>query len=358
MSKANSLSRRRFMQRTSLSVAVPVLAAAGSSRGAPGPTGGTPKGQRLPREVWIASISQNGMEADSVEEMTRKMLRRMEEVVPFEPDIICLPEVFPFANLSGGRPPLAESSEAPIGKFSRPFAQFAEKHKCHVVCPIYTVADGRHYNSAVFIDRNGRCIGEYHKMHPTIGELEKGIMPGAVRPPVFKTDIGVLGAQICFDVEWYDGWRRLREAGAELVFWPSAFAGGSMINAHAWQNKYCVVSCTRKGTTKICDIDGQAVACTGQYANWVCAPVNLEKAFLHSWPYCRRFAEIQAKYGRKVSVRTFHEEEWTIIESLSPEVRVADILKEFELKTHEEHIGAADQAQQRYHEKMKRSGGV
>ena len=134
-------------------------------------------------------------------------------------------------------------------------------------------------------------------MHPTVGEIEGQIMPGSAKPPVFKTDIGVLGAQICFDIEWYDGWRRLREAGAELVFWPSAFAGGMMVNTHAWQNKYCVVSSTRKGTTKICDIDGRTIACTGQYDKWVCAPVNLEKALLHSWPFCRRFGEIRAKYG-------------------------------------------------------------
>ncbi len=126
-----------------------------------------------------------------------------------------------------------------------------------------------------------------------------------------------------------------------------------MVNTHAWQNKYCVVSSTRKGTTKICDIDGQAVACSGQYATWVCAPVNLEKAFLHSWPFCKRFPEIHAKYGRKVSIRTLHEEEWTIIESLSPDVRVADILKEFDLQTHEQHVGEADIAQRRWHEKAK-----
>jgi len=221
-----------------------------------------------------------------------------------------------------------------------------------VVCPIYTVEKGRYYNAAVFIDREGQYIGQYHKMHPTTGEMENGIMPGSPRPPVFKTDIGVLGAQICFDIEWDDGWRRLREAGAELVFWASAFAGGAMVNTKAWEHKYCVVSSTRKGTTKICDIDGQAIACTGQYANWVCAPVNLEKAFLHSWPFCRRFREIEAKYGRKVRIRTFHEEEWTIIESLDAEVRVADILKEFELQTHEQHIDEADRRQRQWLDKL------
>ncbi len=340
------------MQHTSVSLGAPVLATAGSLRAAPGPNGGTPRGQRLPREVWIASISQNGLKADSVSAMTKLMLRRMEEVVPFEPDIICLPEVFPFVNLSGGRPPVGEAAEEPIGRYSRPFAQFAEKHKCHVVCPIYTVVDGHYYNSAVFIDREGQCLGQYQKMHPTTGEMENGIMPGPVKPPVFKTDIGVLGAQICFDVEWRDGWHALRQAGAELVFWPSAFGGGSMINTHAWENKYCVVSSTRKGTTKICDIDGRAVACTGQYADWVCAPVNLEKAFLHSWPFCRHFGDIQAKYGRKVSIRTHHEEEWTIIESLSPEVRIADILKEYDLQTHEQLIQEAEEVQRRWRKKL------
>ena len=39
------------------------------------------------------------------------------------------------------------------------------------------------------------------------------------------------------------------------------------------------------------------------------APVNLEKAFLHTWPYVHRFDEIQAKYGRKIRIRNFAEEE-------------------------------------------------
>jgi len=77
----------------------------------------------------------------------------------------------------------------------------------------------------------------------------------------------------------------------------------------------------------------------------VCAPVNLEKAFLHTWPFCQRFHEVQAKYGRKIHIKTFHEEEWTIIESRSPDVKIADVLKEFEFQTHEELIQAAEKRQ-------------
>ena len=249
---------------------------------------------RLPREVWIATISQNGTETDRFDQMIQAILRRMEETLPYEPDIICLPEVFPFANLRGGRPSPAEVAEEPIGAVSQPLADFAKSHHCNVVCPIYTKENGLCYNAAVFIDRQGRTIGEYRKMHPTDGELEQGIMPGPVDPPVCKTDFGIVGAQICFDIEWSDGWEKLGQSGAEIVFWPSAFGGGAMVNAKAWLHKYCVVSSTRKGTSKICDISGEEVACTGQWDRWVCASVNLEKAFLHTWPYCRRFPEIRA----------------------------------------------------------------
>jgi len=110
-----------------------------------------------------------------------------------------------------------------------------------------------------------------------------------------------------------------------------------MINTKAWQHKYVVVSSTNKHTSKICDINGEEIAKTGIWnANLCCASVNLEKAFLHLWPYVNRFPEIISKYGRDVRITMFHEEEWAIIESLSPNVRVCDILKEYELKTHEE----------------------
>ena len=300
---------------------------------------------RLPREVWVASINQERLKAERFEQMIRAVLNRMESVVPFRPDIVCLPEVFPFANLDGGRPPLEEVAEVPIGRVCEPFANFAKQHRCHVVCPVYTKEAERFYNSAVFIGRKGEVIGEYRKMHPTVGEMERGISPGPLDPPVFETDIGKLGAQICFDIEWNDGWDRLRQKGAEIVFWPSAFGGGMMVNTKAWQNHYCVVSSTRKGTTKICDIDGQEIAKTGNFANFVCAPVNLEKVFLHTWPFCRRFPEIHAKYGRKVSIKTFHEEEWSIIESRSADVKVADIMEEFDLDTRDEHIAEADAVQ-------------
>jgi hypothetical protein len=214
-----------------------------------------------------------------------------------------------------------------------------------MICPTYTRQHGKFYNSAVVIDREGQCLGEYRKIHPTVSEMELGVVPGPVDPPVFQTDFGKIGVQICFDINWPEGWSKLRDAGAEIVFWPSAFCGGQMLNGMAWMNKYSIVSSTRFDPTKICDVTGEDVAVSGRARNWVCAPLNLERAFLHGWPYWQRYDEVQAKYGRKVLIRHFWEEGWSIMESRSPDVKIADVLREFEMLTHEQHIRRADKIQ-------------
>ncbi len=302
-------------------------------------------GERLPREVWIASISQEGLHAANPVAMGKLMLQQMEEIAPMQPDVICLPETFLVSNLTQTAPQATEIAETPIGDLLRPFAEFARAHACYVVCPLHTRQGDKIYNGAVFLDRAGEVLGEYRKAHPTTGEMDNGVAPGPLAPPVFKTDFGIVAAQICFDIEWSETWRSLQQSRAEIVFWPSAFAGGQMVNAKAWQHQYCVVSSTRKDTTKICDVTGEEVARTSRWNQWVCAPVNLEKAFVHTWPFVQRFDEIHAKYGRKVRVRNFAEEEWSILESRSPDVKIADVLQEFELKTITEHLATADSQQ-------------
>ena len=288
----------------------------------------------MSREVWVASICQARLRAETYEGMIQKVLGRMAEVAPMQPDIVCLPEAFPFVGIPGGRPPLSETAEEPIGPISGPFAEFARKHRCYVICPIYTVEAGRYYNAAGVIDREGQYVGEYRKINPTEGELKRGITPGPLQPPVFETDFGTIGIQICYDANWHENWRLLREAGAEIVFWPSAFAGGEMLNGLAWINKYFVVSSTRfEHPTKIVDVLGDDVVATGRASEWVCAPMNLDTAVIQSVVEIRKLEPVRAKYGRKVLVKIKHVEAWASIESLSPEVSIPEVLAEFGIET-------------------------
>jgi len=307
---------------------------------------------KLPQEVWIATVSQHELFTDNSKDMISKILEIMDEIVPLKPDIICLPEAFPFSN-AGERPPLSESAEKPVGPVIRPFAEFAKKHKCYVVCSTYTKDAGKYYNAAVLLDRDGKPVGEYRKMFPTEGEMEKGISPGPSEPPVFETDFGKIGMQICFDNEWVDGWNKLYKAGAEIVFWPSAFSGGTKLNAFAKLFNYHLVSSTRKDESKIIDITGEEIASTGRWEpNWVCAPVNLEKVVIPTWPYYVHFKEIEGKYGRDVKITSLHDEEISIIESLSADLKVADILKEFKIKTRQGYLASAEKMQKSKRRKL------
>jgi len=330
-------SRRRFMQTTAAGIGAATASVRADDKS---------DASQKPREVWIATFCQNKMSKCSPEEMIDRTLAEMDNIAFRKPDIICLPEVFPYGVMNGPRPPLPDCAEKPPGPITRRFSAFAQKHNCYVIVPIYTKSMGRFYNAAVLIDRSGAVVGEYRKTHTTEGEIERGIAPGPLDPPVFKTDFGIIGIQICFDINWRSGWEDLRRKGAEIIFWPSAFGGGQQINTLAWQNKCAVVSSTRTGVTKICDIDGSEVAVTGHFSErWAIGSLNLEKVFLHTWPYVRRFRDIEKKYGRAIRIKTYHEEEWTILESLSANVKMKDVLKEFDIKTHEEHIASGERAQ-------------
>jgi predicted amidohydrolase len=303
------------------------------------------KTQRLPREVCVVTISQDSFRESSPSKMVASMIRVMEQSANLEPDVICLPELFPFSNISGDARPIPEVAEEGIGPLLEPLARFAKANKCYIVCPIYTKQENRYYNSAVFLDRNGDILGAYHKARPTESEMQIGVSPGPIVPPIFETDFGKVGAQICFDIEWEFSWRELRKLGAEIVFWPSAFSGGAMVNAKAWQNRYAVVTSTNKDISKICDVSGTELAATSRWHPWVSATINLEKAFLHTWPYVQKFPDIQRKYGDRIRITTFALEEWSIIESRDPELKIASILKEFELLTIDQHLQRAEREQ-------------
>jgi predicted amidohydrolase len=294
-----------------------------------------PATQKAPNEIWIAGVSQMDLHAETPGQMVDQIFGILKDTMPYSPDFVCLPELFPFANVEQ-KLSLAEKvieSEKVLSRFS----EYSYENKCYTICPVYIPANGKVFNAAMVFDRNGNTIGKYEKIHLTDYEMEGGLSCGQLFQPVIKTEFGPVGVQICFDIEWDDGWRMLRQQGAKIVFWPSAFAGGKCVNTKAWEHKFVVASATIKNTAKLCDISGEMIAQTGIWnSNLYCSPFNPEKVFLHTWPAVSRFGEIQKKYGRKIRITNFHEEEWSIIESLSEEINLNDILKEFDLKTHEE----------------------
>jgi beta-ureidopropionase len=291
-----------------------------------------------PREVWVLSMVQSGLEEEK--DIIAGMIDRIRIMSLYKPDIICLPEVFTGTT--------AKQAEEIPGPTTNRLATVAKEMNSYVICPLHTKKNGKAYNSAVLIDRKGEIAGQYNKIHPVSVECEKGVTPGNSPPPVFNTDFGTIGIQICFDINWVEEWKSLKDQGAEIVFWPSAYPAGRMLPSYAWLFKYYVVGSSRRAIATIYDITGDLLASSGYYEPWAFARLNLEKAFLEITDYHDELNEIKKKYGRKVLIRYYHDEDWVTIESLSPDLRIKDILDAFELVPHWDYIKIEERLQDRY----------
>jgi beta-ureidopropionase len=329
---AKNITRRNFIEKTAITAGMSALIPSAMTSGS---VSVFKDNVRNSREVWIACVSLMNMHALTSELMVNQIFEILKESEIYKPDFVCLPELFPFSNVEKQSTPderVTISDEVLLR-----FSDYSRQNNCYTVCPVNTRRDGRIFNSAVVFDRSGSKIGLYEKIHLTDYEIKDGYSCGPLFQPVIKTEFGPIGIQICFDIEWDDGWTMLRKQGAKIIFWPSAFSGGKCVSTKAWEHKCIVAAATGKNTARLCDISGEVIAQTGIWnSNLYCAPLNMEKAFLHTWPAVLRFGEIQKQYGRNIRITNFHEEEWSVIESLSPDVNVMDILKEYELKTHEQ----------------------
>ena len=326
------------MQKTALTAGMASVASFASASGFAAPT--QPE-KRSTREVWIAGVSQAGLRTRTPELMVEKILEVLERVAVYKPDFVCLPELFPFEYVEA-KNILQEKVEI-SEKVLEQFSEFSRHNSCYTICPVFTSSGGKIYNSAVVFDRTGKRIGQYNKIHETVGMIKAGVSCGALLQTAIPTEFGPVGIQICYDINWDDGWSMLRQQGTNIIFWCSAFDGGQRLNLKALQYQCVIASGTNKNTSKLVDISGETITTTGIWdPNFYCGPVNLEKVFVPTYQSLEQIREIGKKYGRRVRIKTFHEEEWTIIESVSADLFVKDILKEFNFKSDRESLKEAE----------------
>lgn len=101
----------------------------------------------------------------------------------------------------------------------------AAKHRMYLVCCNDTFdPDGTTHNTAFLMGRDGKEVGRYHKVQPTITEARKR----GDRFPVFSTaDLGGVGMLICYDMVFPEAARCLALGGADIIFHPTL--GGAAI---------------------------------------------------------------------------------------------------------------------------------
>jgi predicted amidohydrolase len=259
------------------------------------------------------------------DDLLDQAMARLDQAAEFQPDIVCLPELFTALSIDGPAEPIP-------GPTSDRLTKWAAKHSSYVVFGMKRKAGGRISNSAILIDRKGQIVGVYDKIYPTELELKAGTAPANVAdPPVFEADFGKVGMLICFDVDWWNLWERLKEKGAQIVFWPSAFPATRQLTALALKNQYYIVSSTDRGTAAIYDITGSILASSGEYQQWAGAALPIGKRLFEVDFNLEAISKAQKKYGSRIQVVWFHDDDWFTLASLDPHLTVEDLISEFGL---------------------------
>jgi predicted amidohydrolase len=116
--------------------------------------------------------------------------------------------------------------------------------------------DGRIYNAALLIDRDGRRLANHRKTH-LFGEVDRGAFsPGEGEPTIAELDGIRLGILICYDVEFPEAVRLLALDGADLVVVPTAlmapydFIARSLVPVRAYENQIFLAYANRTGSER------------------------------------------------------------------------------------------------------------
>ena len=147
---------------------------------------------------------------------------------------------------------MAESS------FDGPSVSFlqeqAKAHQMVLVAPIYEQTGERRFNTAVFIDADGRRLGHYRKVHipkgknesgkfdeafyyqASEGEPQEGSLSSNPFFPVFQSAYARIGAAICFDRHFEGVMSGLADGGAQLAFSPAVTFGAK--SRRLWAHEF------------------------------------------------------------------------------------------------------------------------
>jgi predicted amidohydrolase len=236
-------------------------------------------------------------------------------------DIACLPEEF------------AGTKAEPLdGPTTEAVAELAKKYNMYVICPIREQAGDKQYNTAVLIDRKGKIAGYYRKIFVFWGE---GLNLSTEGVKAFDTDFGRISILTCFDLNYPELWHQCDDLDVDIVFWPSAYGGGSPLNAYAILYHYYVVPV---GAGNIIDITGKTFdKIEKSRPKQFIATLDLDRAFAHQDFNRDKVRKMIAEHSSEIEVeRDINDEDmapWWLFKAIKPGVKVRDLLKRYGIET-------------------------
>ncbi len=153
---------------------------------------------------------------------------------------------------------LSESKEN--SRYLEFLSHTASKRNCFIVSGFNERDGDKIFNSSVLTGPKG-IIGIYRKLH-LFWDEKKIFDPGDLGLPVFDTEIGKLGIQICFDWMFPESWRVLALKGAAVIAHPTNLVlpyCQSVIPSYSLVNRIFIITANRTGTEDDLTFTGNSI---------------------------------------------------------------------------------------------------
>jgi predicted amidohydrolase len=242
-------------------------------------------------------------------------------------DLVALPEAW-------RGPDVVETLEdATIATMSR----LARKHESYVVCPLYRQAPGGRLNSSVLIDRTGTVVSVYDKVFPywTEFDLQPPVLPGQQDAPVHEADFGRIGLAVCYDAKFPEVFQRLRDKGADLVVWSSAYSGFTELQAFSLLHHYTIVTSTQTGDSVVYDITGALLRDDRGTGDVTVSrfTLDMDRMIYHYNFNLDKRGRLLRERGADVRLTVdMPREEWFVLEAKRPGVSARQLAREYGLE--------------------------
>lgn len=192
--------------------------------------------------------------------------RRLVEaaVAADHPDLVVLPEMFPYLGADGDRDGRWAAAEAlPNGETYALLQSLATKHGIHIHGGSLLEKDGKSlYNTTVAFGPDGRELARYRKIHlfdvttPDGKEYKESATFSRGREVVTYEALGArIGCTICYDLRFPELFQALAKKGADIIIVPAAFtlATGKdhwevLLRARAIETETYVIASAQCGT--------------------------------------------------------------------------------------------------------------
>ena len=289
------------------------------------------------KSVRIASISihPEPNPGASVKRLLSQAEKLVREAGCAKPDIISLPEFFAHQALAPQK--WKREAEDVQGEVVTRMAGLARELDCVILCPILERDGDAIYNSVVFLSPKGKVLGSYHKMMPTIMELDHGVRPGA-ETIVVDTPVGRLAALLCFDINFSEVQIALRNARPQVIFFCSMFRGGLRLRHLALECGCYVVGSNSLSNQLINPLGRLLNKAGGRQESFSSLPqfleetINLNFGVYHLDYNQQALLALRTKYAGHVRLEVAQAEAVFLLESLDPKLSIGRLEKEFELE--------------------------